>query len=396
MRHHPTTRLRLKKRLGTLTDLKAPPTLFVNLLHAVSQCVLRGLPVLPYVYCNLLRTLMNTLTPKQLQTILPPTGTVYLVWLAATLSKAILKHEDGDNDKPDLPSRLRRDIQPLSDGKSSILWLGDRATATKFVLFLHGGGFVLPLDVGHLNWCRNAYLAAAEEAGEEVAVAILQYSLCPGETYPTQLFQAAEALSLVLDGGRVSPADVVFGGDSCGGHMTTGLLAHLVHPLSGARKIELRDGERFAGAFLVSPWLSSVDDGSAFRENGYLDMVSSKVVRQSTAFMTSGFGGAHSSEAVKALGWAMPGDVEDSTWWDGLDEVVSDILVTAGRCEVLREEIVSFAKRIRTRNPGMNVVLDVRPRDAHDFILLEGQLNRVGGATRRMKSWYKDILQRKT
>lgn len=387
-----------EKSLGTLTDLTAPPALFVNLLHAVPQCVLRGLPLLPYIYCNLLRTLMNTLTPTQLQSILPPSGTVYLVWLAATLSKAILNHDDGDGDgdKPNVPSRLRRDIQPLSDGKSSILWLGDRATATKFVLFLHGGGFVLPLDVGHLNWCRNAYLVAAEETGEDVAVAVLQYSLCPGATYPTQLFQAAEALSLVLDGGRVSPADVVFGGDSCGGHMAAGLLAHLVHPVPGARKIELRDGERFAGAFLVSPWLSCVDDGPAFRENAYLDMVSAKVVRQSTAFMTSGFGGARSSEAVKALGWAMPGDAEDSTWWDGVDEVVGDVLVTAGGCEVLREEIVSFAKRIRARNPGTNVVLDVRPQDAHDFILLEGQLNRVGGATRRMKSWYKDILQRKS
>lgn len=350
--------------------------------------------MLPYIYCNLLRTLMNTLTPKQLQSMLPPSGTIYLVWLAATLSKSILTHDDN---KPNDPSaRLRPDIQPLSDGKSSILWLGDRATATKFVLFLHGGGFVLPLDVGHLNWCRNAYLSAGGECGEDVAVAILQYSLCPGEVYPTQLFQAAEALSVILDGGRVSPSDVVFGGDSCGGHMAAGLLAHLVHPVPGARKIDLRDGERFAGAFFVSPWLSSVDDGPVFRENEYLDMVSAKVVRQSTAFMTGGFGGAQSSEAVKALGWALPGDVEDSDWWDGVDEVVSDVLVTVGRREVLREEIVSFAKRIRASNPGTNVVLGVRPRDAHDFILLEGQLNRVGGATTQMKSWYKDILQRKS
>ena len=374
-----------------LTDSTAPPTFLWNLVHAVPQCVLGGLPVAPYIYCNLLRTLMNLLTPTQLQFILPPTGTVYDVWLAATLSKAILAH-----DKAGLSSRLRRDVQPLSDGKGSILWLGDRATATKFVLFLHGGGFVLPLDAGHLNWCRNAYLSAAEDEGQDVAVAVLQYSLCPGAAYPTQLVQAAEALSLILDGGRVSPADVVFGGDSCGGHIAVGLLAHLVHPLPGARKIELRPGQRFAGAFLVSPWLSSVDDGPVFRENAYLDMVSSKVVRQSTAFMTSGFGGAYSSEAVKALGWAMPGDVEDSTWWDGVDGVVSDVLVTVGRREVLREEIVAFAKRIQARNQGTNVVLEVRPRDAHDFILLEGQLNRVGGATRQMKSWYKDILRTKS
>lgn len=378
--------------LRTLTDLTAPPTLLVDLLHAIPQCILRGLPVLPYIYCNLLRILMNTLTPRQLQFMLPPSGIIYRIWLAATASKAILTHRDN---KPNISLILKPDIQPLSDGKSSILWLGDRTTANKFVLFLHGGGFVLPLDVGHLNLCRNTYLSAAEEAGEDVAVAILQYSLCPDSVYPTQLFQAAEALSVILDGGRVSPSDVVFGGDSCGGHMTAGLLAHLVHPLPGARKVELADGQRFAGAFLVSPWVSSVDDGPAFRENEYLDMVSSKVVRQSTAFMTGGFGGVHSLEAAKALGWAMPGDVEDSDWWDGVDQVVSNVLVTVGWREVLRDEIVSFAKRIKAENPETDVVLDVRPRDAHDFILLEGQLNQLGGATRQMKSWYMDILQRK-
>lgn len=390
--------LPLENGHGVLTFLTAPPTFLLNLLHAIPQCVLRGLPVLPYIYCNLLRTLMNTLTPRQLQSMLPPSGTVYLVWLAATLSKFILTYDgDKNNSKTtDLATRLRPDIQPLSDGKGSILWLGDRTTATKFVLFLHGGGFVLPLDAGHLNWCRNAYLSAGEESGERVAVAVLQYSLCPGATHPAQLLQAAEALALILDGGRVSASDVVFGGDSCGGHLAAGLLAHLVHPLPGASRIEIPDGERFAGVFLVSPWLSAVDDGPAFRENRYLDMVSPKVVRQSTAFMTGGLVGVQGSgAAARELGWAMPGDVRDGTWWDGVDGVVGEVLVTVGRREVLRDEIVSFAKRVRSRNPGTNVVLDVRPKDAHDFILLEGQLNRVGGATRQMKDWYKDIFQRK-
>lgn len=375
-----------------------PPTLSINLLHAIPQCVLRSLPVLPFIYCNLLRTLMNTLTPTELQFIMPPTGTVYRLWMAAVVSKAILTHDSNNKTATTTSStsRLRPDIQPLSDGKSSILWLGDRATATKFVLFFHGGGYVLPLDIGHLNWCRNAYLAAAEEAGENVAVAVLQYSLWPAASYPTQLFQAAEALSVILDGGRVSPSDVVFGGDSCGGHIAAGLLAHLIHPLPGAHKIDIPEGQRFAGAFFVSPWLSSADDGPAFRENAYLDMVSPKVVRQSTSLTTSGLGGAQSYEAAEAAGWAMPGDVRDGAWWDGADGVVGEVLVTVGRREVLREEVLAFAKRVRVRNPGANVVLHGLPQAAHDFILLEGQLNRIGVATRQMKAWYKDILRGKS
>ncbi|KAG8166971.1 hypothetical protein KVR01_002660 [Diaporthe batatas] len=380
-------------RLAIKLLVIVPPVLFVNLLHAVPQCVRRGLPVLPFMYCNLLRTLMNTVTPTELQFIMPPTGTVYLLWLAAVVTKNILTYDTAKS--PTSLSRLRPEIQPLSDGQSSILWLGDRATATKFVLFFHGGGYVLPLDVGHLNWCRNAYLSAAAEAGEDVAVAVLQYSLWPAASYPTQLLQAAEALAVVLDGGRVSPSDVVFGGDSCGGHIAAGLLAHLVHPLPGAARIELPPGQRFAGAFFVSPWLSGVDDGPAFRENEYLDMVSAKVVRQSTSLTTSALGGARSYEAAEVAGWAMPGDVRDGSWWDGVDGVVSDVLVTVGQREVLREQILAFAKRLRVRNPDTRVVLEGFPKAAHDFILLEGQLNQVGVATSQMKSWYKDILQRK-
>jgi acetyl esterase/lipase len=402
-----------------LTCFAVPPALFFNLAIAIPQCILRSLPLLPFIYCNLLRTLMDTLTPTELQFIVPPTGTIYRLWLAAVGSRTILTgptHDDSSSSSSKatgLSHRggllMRPDIQPLSDGQSSILWLGDRTTATKFVLLLHGGGYVLPLDLGHLNWCRNVFLSAAVEGGDNnVAVAVLQYSLWPAASYPTQLSQAAEALSVILGGGRVSPSDVVFGGDSCGGHMAAGLLAHLVHPLPGVREIELppsrvkgegqgqRQGQRqrFAGVFLVSPWLSSVDDGPAFRENKYLDMVSAKVVRQSTALTKSSLEGGPAVRA--ALGWAMPGDVDDSTWWDGVDGVVGEVLVTAGECEVLREEVVRFAKRIRARNPGANVVLDVRPQAAHDFILLEGQLNRVGGATRQMRAWYEGILRRRS
>lgn len=113
-----------------------PPILFINLLYAIPQCILRGLLVLPFIYYNFLRTLMNTITSIELQFIMPPISTVYRLWMAAVVLKAILIKDIIKNNKIATSlSRLRPDIQPLFDRKGFILWLGDYATAIKFVLF---------------------------------------------------------------------------------------------------------------------------------------------------------------------------------------------------------------------------------------------------------------------
>lgn len=323
---------------------------------------------------------MELLTPRQVQFVMPSTREVYLGWLAKTVAKGIITDDDF------VTTRLKRDVEVLPDGKSAILWLGDRTRATKFVLFLHGGGYILPLDMGHMSWCMNAYIRAGQETGKEVAVAILQYSLCPAECYPTQLFQAADALGTLLDRG-ISPADIVLGGDSCGGHLAAGLLGHLLHSHPGVRKIEL--SRPLAGVFLVSPWLSTTSTGSAFDENKYLDMVSSKIVRTSSRLTLRGR--SHVAEEREGQGWAMPGEV-DVSWYEGLDALISKVYITAGKNEVLRDEVVRFAKTVRQSNPELDVKLEVRPKDAHDFILIEGDLNTAGDATKNMSAWYKSVL----
>lgn len=91
------------------------------------------------------------------------------------------------------------DVDPIpsTNGASSLLWIGDRHTAKRFVLLLHGGGFYLPLDKGHLQWGLSFIRSCS--TGEEledadVAVAVMDYSLAPQEVYPTQLGEVSLAL----------------------------------------------------------------------------------------------------------------------------------------------------------------------------------------------------------
>jgi acetyl esterase/lipase len=324
----------------------------------------------------------------------PPTIAAYTTWLTRRQSRAAAKsrRDASDTEAAFLASRLKLDTEPLPDGRSSILWIGDRHKATKFVLFFHGGGYIAPAMPGHMEWCTRAYLlaspaAAGVDKGEEVAIAVLQYTLCPHGHYPTQLQQAADAMAHLFASGRVTPGNLVIGGDSAGGNLTAQVLGHLVRPHPAAREVVL--GEPLAGAFLVSPWVSGrPSDWASMDRNAGIDMISGKL--RSWALE----GEDYQAEArEKKNGWAMPMDLEDAEgWFRGLDRVVKEVYVTAGEQEVLLDQGVAFAETVRRGNPGINVQLEVMKDEAHDWILLEGEKGIDGDATRRMRKWFEGVF----
>jgi acetyl esterase/lipase len=327
----------------------------------------------------------------------PPTVAAYTTWLTRRQSHAAAKarRDASDAEAAFLASRLKVDTEPLPDGRSSILWIGDRHKASKFVLFLHGGGYIAPAMPGHMEWCARAYLLASPAASvigndnqeeEEVAVAVLQYTLCPDGHYPTQLQQAADAMAHLFASGRVTPGNLVIGGDSAGGNLTAQVLGHLVRPHPAAKEVGLK--EPLAGAFLVSPWVSGRKDWASMERNAGIDMISAKL--RSWALE----GEDYLAEAKERKnGWAMPMDLEDAEgWFRGLDQVVKEVYVTAGEQEVLLNQGVAFAEAVRRGNPGMTVQLEVMKDEAHDWILMEGEKGIDGDATQRMRKWFTGVF----
>ena len=124
--------------------------------------------VAQYAECASIRVLSDLLTPRDLQAIAPHDYEAYEKWLVSAGGRGA-------------------DTEVLPDGRSSLLWMGNRKRASKVVLFFHGGGYVAPLELGHLEACAKSFVRA------DVAVAVLQYSLFPEACYPVQLLQAADA-----------------------------------------------------------------------------------------------------------------------------------------------------------------------------------------------------------
>jgi acetyl esterase/lipase len=274
-------------------------------------------------------------------------------------------------------TRLVYDREVLEDGKSSLLWIGDRKQAKKVVLFFHGGGYAAPITTGHLDWCWRSFVLAGIEKGVEVAVAVLEYTLIPEARYPVQLRQAASGLACLLQKG-IPSQDIVIGGDSAGGQLTAQLLCHLLQPQPTIPEITLV--KPLAGAFLVSPWVAQSTDDASYRENAWIDMLPTTGIVSFTKELL----GPDTKPAISAF----PLDRVESSL-AGMTSVLSQIYITAGAHEIFREQVVSFKDRVKLLNPDLKLRFQCYENCAHDFIVIE---NEDGECTQDMKRWMLDLL----
>ncbi|KAL1887664.1 hypothetical protein Sste5346_010059 [Sporothrix stenoceras] len=354
------------------------PKAVVSATRASLMALSRGLSPRLYLRCGVLGVALANLTPAQLQYVSNTSIYAYRSWaksMAAKVSKV-----RGRRDKTvQLDSLVATEIQSLPDGRSSILWMGDRKKATKYVLFLHGGGYVAPLMRGHLEWCWRVFVEPHVSTFNEIAVAILDYTLCPHAQFPTQLRQAVDALQFLLSTG-VRPDQILVGGDSAGGNLTAHLLSHLARP-DTAQAPAVQIDQPLRGAFLVSPWMSPDTTHRSMIDNHGIDMLAATHIQDA-------------SRNFYGEGPAMTDMLDEKTYpFEGIDAVISDVYVTAGQQEVLRDQAVVLVDRLRQRNPNLPIRLEVANDEAHDFILLEGEEHRTGSAMERMKAWSKDLIQ---
>ncbi|KAJ4398858.1 hypothetical protein N0V85_006173 [Neurospora sp. IMI 360204] len=386
--------LRLWERLYLLAHLLTIDVahLALNLVLCVGHAALRGIPIRHYFRVAYNRFLLGCLSPREIQHLSPSTATIYRNWIASTRSAAQARFDAGHATPDDqyILDYLHPNEEVLSDGESSILWVGDRRRASKFVLFFHGGGYSAPMQIGHLEWCLRSYIQAGRRQGQYVAVAVLQYTLAPEARYPVQLTQAADALAYLLKLG-VRPRDLVIGGDSAGGNLAAQIMSHLLHPHPDAKEIELPTGERIAGVFAVSPWVSARTNDRSMSDNALIDMLS-PVIMEKANHELLGNHDKYNAEKKRGQGWAMPADVNTAAWYKGLGNFLERVYVTVGTQEVFRDQSIVLAEGIRRTNPDIEVVLEEMYDEAHDFILLEGGRKEDGDATRRMRRWVEGVF----
>ncbi|OQE37300.1 hypothetical protein PENCOP_c010G01413 [Penicillium coprophilum] len=312
---------------------------------AIARAWLKKLPLGPAIWNAFAGSMMATIPPAQLQAILPSTFDTYNAWT--------LGH--GVSPRVDVLS---------ADNSTRLLWLGP-TEANKVVLFFHGGGYVMPLSDGHLDWMAHVRNEAAN-FGIQLSVCILEYGLVPANPYPRQMIQGIFALRHLLASGY-RPSDIVFGGDSAGAHLSLSILAHLHRhrPSELAAESVIDQSDPVKGCFLVSPLSSFNFCTPSYKRWFSVDVLSQKVVQEWGMHLVGD--SPWQEEIAAGNGWGMALDVPER-WWEGL-EAVQGILVTGGYEEVFSNHIQQLGEMLKRNSEGQ--VKLYMANEAHDGPLMD-------------------------
>lgn len=310
---------------------------------------------------------------------------VYESWIEQKTQSYAKGRPDGTHRA--LHSKIQRDIEHLPDGMSALMWIGNRRTAKRVILYLHGGGFVVPVSTAHLETSLRIVEAfsgsPSSPTSKETAVAILDYSPCPPAQYPTQFRQTVDALRHLLQPGRWKPSQVVIGGDSVGGLLTAQVLFHIVHRHPSIEPLHLT--EPFAAVFMLSPWVSQDTTSASFIRNQYIDTLTARSVRSAAANVFSG--PLAEKDLLHRRGWISPLDAPQG-WLKDWSKVTRHCYVAWGAKEVLASQCKEFARTlVQQCGEEAHIRLDEGVNEGHGWAVFEGFRKEKGRAMGRLLDW---------
>mgnify|MGYP001581064326 CR=1 FL=1 len=143
---------------------------------------------------------------------------------------------------------------------------------------------------------------------------------------------------------------IYIAGDSAGGNLAAGVIAHLSHPHSAAPAIELAE-KKLGGAYFISPWVTFDNGSSSMETNKNRDYISATHLKPfSDQFI--GISGLDGYNAPL---------IESPEWWKGLQ--VQSLCVVGGEYEIFLTDIESWAAVLKVfRTPvlfGFNSSWDI-------------------------------------
>jgi acetyl esterase/lipase len=280
------------------------------------------------------------------------------------------------------------------NGKFNAHWIG-RSDAETVILYMHGGAYTQPANEGNFRYLdRLVKHLDSEQKHRSVSVLMLAYTLAPEAVYPTQLREATAALSyLILDTHRL-PSNIFIAGDSAGGNLAMSLISHLLHPHPDVPVVKLE--EPLSGLALISPWVSFRTDYPSYG-NEKLDMLAPLALRRWSAMFLN----KTNSTEPEADPGPVIGDswteacLNDASWWNGLNRVVSSVFVWYGGHEVLRDPVREFEEKLKegwAKGGGddSRIVVVETAREAHVAPIVDVMISpgKKGDAQVAIEEWF--------
>jgi len=213
------------------------------------------------------------------------------------------------------------------------------SSASRAVLYLHGGGYVLGSIQSHRELCSRVARAAAAR------VLLIDYRLGPENPFPAAVEDAVKAYRWLVK--QVPASSIAVAGDSAGGGLTAATL------------ISLRDqGVALpAAGVMLSPWTDLAGTGDSMKSRASLDpMVSGNAVGPMAAAYLGG------ADAKNPLASPLYADLHG----------LPPLLIQVGTSETLFDDSTRFDAR--ARSAGVDVTFEAWNEMVHVFQAFAGML----------------------
>ena len=227
------------------------------------------------------------------------------------------------------------------------------AVEGRWLLYLHGGGYVLGSPRSH-----RPMVARLADAAKATAISA-DYRLGPEAPFPGAVEDAVAVYRWLLDQGA-DPARTIIGGDSAGGGLTA----------ATALKLKAEGLPQPAGLFLISPWADLTQSHATYASKGADDpMISAERLNAMAAAYVAG------------------GDVRDplASPVFGDFEGLAPMLIQVGSEEALLGDSLMLAERAGLAR--VNVRLEVWPEMIHVWHAFGGQLSAARRAIAGAGAW---------
>lgn len=245
-------------------------------------------------------------------------------------------------------------VKPVNAGSVPCAWIEpEEARAAPLILYLHGGAYTSGSYVTYLDML--GLLARAYG----VRSLYVDYRLAPRHVFPAAVDDSLEVYRWLLDSG-VSPAHVIFAGDSAGGGLA---LATMLAARNASLALP-------AGGTLLSPWTDLEGTGASLETRRRADPMLKPPRMKPSGHVY--LGGANARSPLASPLFA---DLSG----------LPPLLIHVGDAEILLDDSTRFADR--AREAGVDVTLRVWPGLFHVFPLFPSALPEARKAVSEMASF---------
>lgn len=206
-------------------------------------------------------------------------------------------------------------------------------------------------------------------------------ALAPDYPFPVQLRQAVAALNLLLESG-VKPSNIFLMGDSAGGNLVLQLCSLILHPDPSSLPDPPKLSEPLGGAYICSPWVNLRGESPTFQADE--DNLSLSTFKQ--------WGATVLNCTPTDKREFMEASLAPPSWFDGVDKIVSRILVSYGEKEGLAYDCAEIGKTLAGKHPDVKILPEangIHNEPMNDF--RPGQdPKRAGSIAPAVVQWFKD------